>query len=91
VGIRLRFLHLFASIYIKKKVFVENYRIWYTLLQRFLLQNAVIQRRVLQGGKLSLVIPWKSYLVNSELYLAISQAFIPREREREAGAHSLHS
>jgi hypothetical protein len=28
------------------------------------------------------VIPWKSYLVNSELYLAIAQAFMPRERER---------
>jgi hypothetical protein len=61
---------------------VENYRKRYTLLQCFLLQDAVIQRRVLQGGKLSLVILWKSYLVNSELYLAIAQAFISRERER---------
>jgi hypothetical protein len=40
------------------------------------------KRRVLQGGKLSLVILWKSYLVNSELYLAIAVAF--RERERES-------
>jgi hypothetical protein len=41
------------------------------------------KRRVLQGGKLSQVILWKFYLVNSELYLAIAQSFISGERERK--------
>jgi hypothetical protein len=50
-------------------------------------KNAVIKRRVLQGGKLSLPFPWNLQLVNQNLYLDVMTAFMQKVR-REKGALS---
>jgi hypothetical protein len=47
-------------------------------------KNAVIKRRVLQGGKLSLSIPWNLQSVNQNLYLDIMTAFMPKVRKERS-------
>jgi hypothetical protein len=50
-------------------------------------KNAVLKRRVLQGGELSLSLPWNLQLVNQNLYLDIMTVFMHKVW-REKGALS---